>query len=162
MLNRTLALALVVVSVNGCTADRAHGHDTLTIAPAAAAATTSVENPLLAAIRDTLRARNPAIGAVGIVEQRSLDYLSGPTVVIGYGVREDREFKGDFHDELFGIFVVNDSLTRIVRTLDVLPSARWRDYSVRIVTLTADSVVIESKNATYGNIGWDRAYALER
>lgn len=115
-------------------------------------------NPLLAAIKDTLQARNAAIGAVGILEQRSLIYIS-PSIVIGYGVRADHSFQGSFQDELFGFFVANDSLTRILRTLEVIPSRRWRDYSFRIARLTADSVTIEGTGDTYGNDRLVRAYS---
>ena len=126
----------------------------------AEAAPSAAGNPLLAAIRDTLRARNPAIGSVRIIEQRSVDYATGPSVIIAYGVRADRDFRGSFQDELFGIFVANDSLTRVVRTLEVLPTPRWLDYSVRIVRLAPDSVRVEGRGASYGDQPLERAYPL--
>jgi hypothetical protein len=123
------------------------------------AARSDLANPLLAVIRDTLRSRNPAIGRVGILEQRSLDYI-GPSVVIASGIRTDGDFKGRFEDEMFGVFVANDSLTRVVQTLDIRPTPRWRDYSFRIARLTRDSVRIEGKGATYGDDPVVRAYPL--
>ena len=127
---------------------------------AAAPLPSRLANPLLATIRDTLRARNAAIGPVGIIEQQSIDDFTGPSVIVAYGVRADGEFQGNFQDELFGIFVANDSLTRIVRTIDVFPTPRWRDYSVRIVRLTPDSVRIEGRGASYGDHPLNRTYPL--
>lgn len=116
-------------------------------------------NPLLSALRDTLRSRNPAIGHVAVLELRAFAWGDWPYVLLGYGVRNDRTFRGDFRDELFGVFVADTSLARILRTVDVFPTPRWRDYTVRIARLTADSVEIAGAGDTYGDAALRRTYA---
>jgi hypothetical protein len=181
------SVAIFLLCSAACTGERTRGRDSLgTVTPSSSTAASPavadtgatpvarapnergasgvvagvMGNPLLSAIRDTLRGRNPEIGSVGIIEQRSVDYIAGPSVIIAYGLRADHDFKGSFQDELFGVFIANDSLTRIVRVLEVFPTPRWRDYVVRIVRLTPDSVRIEGKGASYGDEVLNRAYPV--
>ena len=108
-------------------------------------------NPLLGALRDTFRSRSPAIDRIGILELRSMNYDEGPYVLIGYGVRGDYDFKGDFEDEQFGVFVANDSLTRVLRTLVVFRTPRWRDYGLRIGRQLLDSVEVVGRGGGVGD-----------
>src|SRR5690349_23587122 len=57
----------------------------------------------------------------------------------------------EFRDELFGAFVVNDSLSRIVATLGDFPTARWHDYHVWVDSVTPDSVIVRGRGDTYGD-----------
>ncbi len=127
--------------------------------PAAPDVRAAAVGSLLAAIRDTLRARNPEVDRVGLVELRTASYDYGPAVALAYGIRTG-EFRDRFDDELFGLFVVDDSLTRVIRTIAVLPTRRWRDYVVHIAELSADSVRIEGAGASFGDQGIRRSYAL--
>jgi hypothetical protein len=114
---------------------------------------------LLAALRDTLRARNPRIAQVAVLDLRAFDPDAGRYVFVGYGVRADHVYSGSFADELFGVFVADSALSGITRTLDVFPTPRWRDYSMRISALTFDSVLVTGSGATYGDGAVTKRYA---
>jgi hypothetical protein len=119
----------------------------------------SSSNPLLDTIRARLRAANPAIEQVAILDLRAPVFDSPRRAVLAWGIRKDHQFRGDFRDELFGLFVVNDSLTRVLQALDLIPTPRWLDYAMRIDRVTAESVFVVGKGATYGDGPMMRAYA---
>jgi hypothetical protein len=128
--------------------------------PAVVAA--SPVNPLVDSLRSRLRVVNNRIELVKILEVRAAPSGASPrSVLVAHGIRADRRFSGDFSDELFGVFVVDDSLTRIIRVLEVLPTPRWLDYEMRIERVSMDSVWIAGKGATYSDnprrwvYGWE-------
>lgn len=116
-------------------------------------------NPLLEAVAAALREYNPRVGRFAILDIATLTLGGGPYALIGYGVRSDLLFEGDFSDELFGIFIADSSLMGIARTLEILPTRRWRDYELLIERLTGDSVIISGKGATYGDGPMRRSYS---
>jgi hypothetical protein len=118
-------------------------------------------NPLTAALRTVLRQQNPAIERVAILELRAAS-PDGPYVLIGWGIRADRRFDGNFRDELFGVFVVNNELTRIDRTLEIIPTPRWLDYSLRVDEIVPWQVTVVGRGATYGDGAIRRVYRLEQ
>ncbi|OFW28946.1 MAG: hypothetical protein A3H97_13880 [Acidobacteria bacterium RIFCSPLOWO2_02_FULL_65_29] len=85
---------------------------------------------------------------------------AGPYVLLGWGIRSDLSFKGRFDDELFGVFIVDSTLTRIVRTLDIFPTQRWADYIVSIEKLTDSEVTIVGAGS-YGDQKLRRVYKLD-
>lgn len=115
------------------------------------------EDQLLVLLRGAFQTKNPKLAQVGILDLRAWDFF-GPRIVIGWAIVGDHVFRGDFNDEMFGVFVVNDSLSRIERVLDTFPTDRWLDYEVRFGKLTADSVEVFGKGATYGDGPIRRAY----
>lgn len=116
-------------------------------------------NPLLEAVAEALREHNPRVGRFAILDIATLAPGRSRYVLIGYGVRSDQLFEGDVSEELFGIFIADSSLMRITRTLEILPTPRWRDYELLIERLTADSVIISGKGATYGDGPMRRSYS---
>jgi hypothetical protein len=116
------------------------------------------ENPLLTTLRDSLRRRNPRIDTVAVIELRRFYPDLGSYLLLGYGVRTLDTTQGPLEDELFGLFAVNDSLTRILRTVDVFPTRRWRDYRVWMTRFTPDSVEIEGAGQMYGDQPMQRRY----
>src|SRR5438552_9213486 len=55
-------------------------------------------------------------------------------------------------DELFGVFLANRSLTRVIRTLDIFPSLRTGDYDALFVPdVAGDSIIVIGLGATYGD-----------
>ena len=113
---------------------------------------------ILQALRAAFRDTNPAIQRVAVLEVRSADMNGQRHALLARGTRDDSEFRGDFADELFGVFVVNDSLTAVVSVLDVFPTARWRDFDVRFTRVTPDSLYLEGRGATYGDQPLERIY----
>ena len=67
-------------------------------------------------------------------------------------------FEGNFADELFGLFLVDSTLSRVEKTIDLIPTPRWLDAEVRIAKLDADYVVLEAKGDTYRNLLMRRKY----
>jgi hypothetical protein len=119
------------------------------------------ENPLIAALRESLQKENPAIERVAVLQVRGFSPV-GPHILIGWGVRADNRFQGSFRDELFGVFVVNPELTRIERTLEIIPTPRWLDYSLWIEEITALRVTVVGKGSTYGDGPIRRVYQLRQ
>ena len=119
------------------------------------------ENPLVRELREVLRKENPAIGQVAILELRAVS-MDGPYVMIGWGIRADRRFEGDFRDELFGVFLVNSTLTRLERTFEIIATPRWLDYSLRIEDITAERVTVVGRGLTYGDSVIKRIYMIRQ
>ncbi len=117
----------------------------------------SDQDQLLAALKQAFQERNPKLTKVGVLELRSWDFL-GPRVVLGWAIVGDKVFRGDFRDEMFGVFVVNESLTRVDRVVDVFPTPRWFDYELHFTRLTGDSVEVAGAGATYGDDPRHMAY----
>jgi hypothetical protein len=113
---------------------------------------------LLDTLRHILRRRNPAIEHVAFPQIQWFDY-GRRYVAIGWGIRPDRRFSGSFDDELYGVFVLDSTLTGVRHVLDVLPTPRWLDYRFRIEALTGDSIIVTGRGDTYGDGPTRRAYA---
>ncbi len=107
------------------------------------------EDQLLTAIGDSFRAKNPRLRKVRVLDLRAPDFF-GPRLVLGWGIVEDLTFRGDFNDEMFGVFVVDETLTRVDRVVDVFRTPRWFDFEVRFGRVTSDSVEVLGRGATYG------------
>lgn len=115
--------------------------------------------PLLDSIRSILRLTTPAIEEVAILEVRAGPMGDPRRALLAWGIRKDRHFQGSFAEELFGVFVVNDSLTRLIRTVDVIPTPRWLDFEMRLEGVTRDSIHVRGQGATHGDAPFSRAYA---
>ena len=77
-------------------------------------------------------------------------------LVMARGIRRDQQFQGNFEDELFGIFLLDDSLFHILRTVDIIPTQRWGDYAVRVVKITKDTLTIHGEGTSYGDQPLDK------
>ena len=117
-------------------------------------------NPITVALRAAFTARNPAITRVKVLELRSTQMAAGPYILLGWGIRADLRFEGRFDDELFGVFRVDNDLTRIERTLDVFPTQRWADYVVFIEKLTDTEVTVVG-HGSYGDQRLRRVYRYQ-
>ncbi len=115
-------------------------------------------SPLLESLRAALREVNPAIEHVAALELRAAP-AGTPHVLVGWGVRGDRTFRGDFRDELYGVFVVDAGLTRIERVLEIIPTPRWLDYELHIDSISAREVVVRGQGS-YGDGLLRRQYSL--
>ncbi len=71
-------------------------------------------------------AKNPKVTRAKILELRSTGSGAGPYVLLGWGVRPDFKFEGSFDDELFGVFVLDNDLTKIEQIIDIFPTCRSR------------------------------------
>jgi hypothetical protein len=62
--------------------------------------------------------------------------------------------------ELFGVFLVDSTLSKTVRVLDVFPSRRIRDYDVWIQRVGMDSLIVCGQGSSYGDAKMRRAYPV--
>ena len=116
-------------------------------------------NPLLEDVRRVLRAENPRIAQVRIVALRHVVPDGTHPLLIGWGIRADRTYRGDLSDELFGVFAADDSLTRVERVFDIFPTRRWLDYEVGFLgTPDEGTIRVYGRGATYGDEPWARTY----
>jgi ketosteroid isomerase-like protein len=115
-----------------------------------------LEAPLL----EAFRAINPVIGRTTVLDLR-VAHPPASHVALGWGIRADRRFEGDLHDELFGVFAVDGGCSRIERVLGVFPTSRWLDYRVRIDSLSPREVVVVGAGATYGDAPTRRVFAVD-
>lgn len=135
-----------------------HGSQSRQVAVSSEAkGSTSTENQLLTSLRVAFRNENPKLAQVGVLDLKAWDTL-GPRIVLGWAIVPDHVFRGNFSDEMFGVFVVNDSLNRIERVLGTFPTRSWRDYEVRFGKLTADSIEVLGESDTYGDDPTRHAY----
>lgn len=115
------------------------------------------EDKLISALRTSFQKKNPKLGQVGVLDLKAW-YFLGPRLILGWAIVKDHQFRGDFNDEMFGVFVVNESLTRVERTVDIFPTRSWFDYEVRFGRFTADSVEVLGMGATHGDDPTRRLY----
>jgi len=109
------------------------------------------------ALSISFQQKNPKLGQVGVLDLKAWGF-EGPRVVLGWAIVKDHAFRGDFGDEMFGVFVVDESLTRVQRVVDLFPTPRWFDYEVRFGRFTSDSVEVLGRGATYGDDPQIRSY----
>jgi hypothetical protein len=112
-------------------------------------------------IRSEFRKRNPIIQNVTLLDLVTSYQTGGVTYfVVARGIREDGNFAGSFEDELFGLFVVDATFTRVVRVVDIFPTQRWADYFVEIERPVRDSIVLLGQGG-YGDVQLHRAYPMD-
>jgi hypothetical protein len=116
---------------------------------------------LVDALLDSLRARNQNLTRAVVWDVRALRKLGDPRfVVVANATTQDGQFHGNFRDELFAVYIVNDSLSRVVATLGDFPTARWHDYQVWVDSVTPDSVIVRGRGDTYGDQRTRHSFAL--
>lgn len=156
---RIIALPILLLLAAGlaCAQERPGKSTPDKASPAFTSDVARKEDQLIGALRASFKQRNAKLAQVGVLDLRAWDFL-GPRVVIGWAIVGDRVFRGSFDDEMFGVFVVDESLTRVERVIDTFPTQRWFDYEVRFGKFTADSIEVVGKGATYGDQPMRRAY----
>jgi hypothetical protein len=110
------------------------------------------QNSLLQILKIELQRHNPRIHHVAVVELRPFPFPDARKyLMIGWGISKNRNFSGDFFDELFGFFVLDASLSRITNILKIVATPRWLDYSFRFEEVTAETIIVRGKGITYGD-----------
>jgi len=113
---------------------------------------------LLALVRSELQKVNPNIETVRIFEMRGWydEYF-----VLAQGIRKDKQFKGAWNDELFGVLLIDGSLCRSLASIDVFPTPRWNDYEIHIEKISDDNLVIRGGSISYGG-SEIKKYAIDK
>jgi hypothetical protein len=110
-------------------------------------------------LRAAFVAKNPKVTHAKILELRATGVGAGPYVLLGWGIRPDFKFEGVFDDELFGVFVLDNDLTKIEETLDIFPTCRWADCLVSIERVSRTDVVIAGAGS-YGDVPFRKTHQL--
>ena len=124
---------------------------------------TQPANSLEQLLQSAFVAKNPKVTQAKVLELRSIGMGAGPYVLLGWGIRPDFRFEGSFDDELFGVFLLDNNLTKIVQTVDVFPTCRWADCVVSIenVSWPGTEIVVVGRGS-YGDGPFRRVYTVER
>lgn len=117
---------------------------------------------ILSKLNAEFRKRNPNIAHVRIVDVRPTLTEVPKYLVLGWGIRADRTFRGNFEDELFGLFLVDESLSEVEKVMDFIPTPRWLDAEMRIRRLNASEAVLEATGETYGGSLLRRKYDMSK
>ncbi len=93
---------------------------------------------MIIALEDAFASRNPDARRVSILEFRRESGGGGANLVLARGAGP-----GDGADsELFGVFVFDDSLRRVLRTVTLFPTPRRNETLMRFERTTPDSVFL--------------------
>lgn len=117
---------------------------------------------ILTKLKAEFQKRNSNIAHVRIVDMRPTLTEIPKYLVLGWGIRADRTFRGNFEDELFGLFLVDESLSNVEKVMDFIPTPRWHDTQMRITRIDASHAVLEAKGETYGVISLRRKYDMRK
>ena len=115
-------------------------------------------NGLFELVRAEFQKRNRAIVRAKVTELR--ETVGGAYVVLAWGATADSTFRGNFDDELHGVFLIDPTLTRVDRVLDIMPTPRWGDYRFWIDKLTNEEVIVLGRGDTYGDSPMRLAYVV--
>lgn len=134
-----------------------------TLSQAQAGEESKPSNALEQLLQVAFAAKNPKVTRAKVLELRSIGMGAGPYVLLGWGIRPDSKFEGSFDDELFGVFILNNNLTKIERTVDIFPTCRWADCIVSIEKMSwpgAEVVVVGA--GSYGDGRFRKVYVIDR
>ena len=116
---------------------------------------------LLSQVQTEFKKKNTRVEDVTLLQLVPFYGRSRRYLVLAHGIRQDVKFEGSFEEELFGLFVADQSFTKILATVDIFPTERWNDYSVEIKMPVFDSIVVVGKGGTYGVASSLRSYPRE-
>lgn len=80
--------------------------------------------------------------------------------VVARGVIASEDYDATIEDELFGVFVVDESFTQIDHVVDVFPSPKLRDYDVWITSHGPNSITVRGHGTTYHDNGIQKTYQV--
>ncbi len=98
-----------------------------------------------------LQRRSESIGEITFLQLLPFYGRNTGYLLLVHGIRADKRFSGDFNDELFGLFVIDQAFEKVVRVIDIIPTRRWNDYSVEIKRGDDNSILVVCQGATYGD-----------
>jgi hypothetical protein len=116
---------------------------------------------ILSEIRKEFQCKNKKIEDVTMLELLPMYDRSRRYLVVAHGIRQDVTFEGSFEDELFGLFAVDISFTKVLTVIDIFPTQRWSDWSVEIRKPIGQSIVLDCKGTTYGDQKLVKKYPKE-
>jgi hypothetical protein len=118
-------------------------------------------NPLEQLLQTAFATRNPKVTRTKVLELRSIGMGHGGYILLGWGIRPDMKFEGSFDDELFGVFLLDNQMTRIERVIDMFPTCRWADCIVSIerMSWSASEVVVVGAGS-YGDQAFRKTYKI--
>lgn len=105
--------------------------------------------------------RNSNIGEITFLQIIPFYGYETRYLLLAHGIRADKKFSGSFEDELFGLFVLDKSFSKVLSVIDFIRSERWNDYSVEVRNPDANTILATCKGATYGDGQIVKRYTTE-
>ncbi|MBI1797126.1 MAG: hypothetical protein HY076_09360 [Candidatus Eisenbacteria bacterium] len=127
---RTLAAGLILI--------------VLGVSPAASASPATLA--LLAQMHRVFERTNPLIAQVHVLDV--IDDATRPGHLYAALATGVTRAPSSGKDELFGVFVLDSTLTRVMKTIEVLPSGKLLDYYVCISFPCADTLLVRGYGAS--------------
>src|SRR5262245_12131737 len=129
----------------------------------AAAASMASASPatvaLLAQIHKVFARTNPRIAQVHVLDVIDDSQRPGHRyAALATGITRSPSSKSD---ELFGVFILDSTLTRVEKTIEVLPSGKLGDYFVTISFPCVDSLLVRGYGASDHGSPFYRRYAWQ-
>ena len=113
---------------------------------------------LLDSIRLEFQQTNPAIADIQVLDAK----LREPQYwIVARGITPTENQEESLENELFGVFVVDESFACVAKVVDVFPTLRWRDYNVWIESHGAERITIRGLGATYHDHSLHKSYLVE-
>ena len=125
----------------------------LRFAPLPAPTASAAEPQLLRSLHEVFEHSNPRIRTVRVLEVQPSPAtpLGDEYALLATGWAPQRSGEVDFSDELFGVFVVDSTITKPLRILSIFPTQRWKDYWVRFERIGFDSLVVVGSGRAFGD-----------
>jgi hypothetical protein len=113
-------------------------------------------------LRSAFARVNPRIAYVRVIDVRpspDFDLPDGDEyIVLATAGAPNPSDSIRFENELFGVFVADSSLGHVRRVLDVFPTKRWHDYSLRFETTPEGNLEVVGAGETFGDVASHRVY----
>lgn len=113
---------------------------------------------ILSEITRIFNDQNPNVDEIHLMDIYSKTRGSDYYIVLAHGIRGDRQFCGSLEDELFGLFVVDNSFMKVIVVLDIIPTLRWNDYTMSLEKPMNDSIVLIGEGLSYADENFRRSY----
>ena len=112
---------------------------------------------LLDNIRSEMRQTNSAIADIQVldVKPRLAEYW-----VVARGTNSPPKFDDSFENELFALFVVDESLTCVEQVVDVFPTPKWHDFELWIEVHGPETITIRGRGITYHDSLVTKTYTI--
>jgi len=114
---------------------------------------------LLGSIRTELQLTNPAIVDIQVLDAKPKHTKYW---LVARGIISPADFNDSLDDELFALFVVDESFACVEATVDVFATPRWQDYELWIDSYDMEKITIRGRGATYHESAVTKSFQVPR
>jgi hypothetical protein len=124
-------------------------------------AAVSENQTVMQQVQAAFQNRNSNIGEITFLQIIPFYGYETRYLLLAHGIRADKKFSGSLEDELFGLFVLDKSFSKVLSVIDFIRSGRWNDYSVEVRNPGENTILVTCKGATYGDGQIVKKYTTE-